>query len=99
MGDPQERRHFALNRPRIGPAELLFQRGALSLLGGGHAPAAAALAFGEAVYVVAPLADQEMKESRPVLAMLEALEAVEDEWFLFAGAGTGLFVKEQTMPT
>lgn len=89
--------HFLLDRARIGSSEHFLQASPLGSLRCGHAAAAAALALGEAVDKVAALAGQHMEVRGPVLAVLEALEAVENERFSDLPSGVALVVKQQAM--
>src|SRR5262249_54061500 len=68
-----------LDGPRMRPTEPRLELAPATLLAGGHAAAATQLRVGEAVEEVAAAACREMKGARPVLAVLEADEAVEGE--------------------
>src|SRR5688572_29985955 len=78
---PEESRCLFLDRARIGTSQRLFDPCPAPLLSRGHATTAPAFAVGKAIEEVRPLPGEDMEEHGMILAVLEALKAVEGRWF------------------
>src|SRR5687768_7290971 len=75
--DGEDGRHVLAGRPRVRAAELSLDACATALLRLSPSPAAAKLAVGEPVGEVGVRPGHQVKERGVILAVLEALEAVE----------------------
>src|SRR5436190_15168255 len=95
--DSQKDRDFLLDRFWIWLAKSLLERSAPLLLAKRHAAAAAAFTVGKAIEEMALLAGGDVIARGIVLAVLEALEAVERNGFVDRALRTVLLVKEQRM--
>src|SRR6185503_1385722 len=95
--DPEQGGDLALGGARVGPSPARLEPGPPPALPGTHGAAAPQLGVGEAMEVVALLADGEVELGRVVLAALEGAEAVEGEWLSELAPWPELFVEQQAL--